>query len=106
MTLPDSPWRILRDVSRTSRAFSPKIALVCRGAYGDDLPPLDPLARIDDGLLGDAGSLVRTTELEELVRPKRPVALPDRDLVGRDLLHHAGLVGQHHVARVHRRTEL
>src|ERR1700691_1604915 len=39
MTLPDSPWGTFSDVSRTSRAFSPKIARSSRSSGVSSVSP-------------------------------------------------------------------
>ena len=43
MTVPDSPWGTLRDVSRTSRAFSPKMA---RSSFSSGVIGLSPFGVI------------------------------------------------------------
>ncbi|CAB4967503.1 unannotated protein [freshwater metagenome] len=71
-------------------------------AVGDDLALLDPLALVDDGLLVDARALVAAAELRQAVRPAGAVVVHDGDVVRRELLDDAGLLGQHDVTGVDR----
>ena len=73
---------------------------------GDHLV-LDDLVALDDQrLLVHRGALVRAPELLELVGAQVAGPLADHDLVGRDVLDRARLLGEHDVAGVHGRAEL
>ena len=68
MTLPDSPWGTLRLVSRTSRAFSPKIARSRRSSgvssvspFGRDLAD-EHVAGADLGADADDAAVVEVGE--------------------------------------------
>src|SRR5436190_291639 len=72
--IPSMPGGHTSDASRTSPAFSPKIArssfssgVSCVSPFGQDLPLVDLLAHADDRLLVDARVLVRPLELRHRV---------------------------------------
>src|SRR5258707_313307 len=98
MTLPDSPWGTFNDVSRTSRAFSPKIG---RRAVGEKVAFLHLLALDHARLLVDAGVLVRTAELRQPVPGGLAgAAVVDGDRVAGDLGDETVGGGLDHVGRV------
>ena len=78
-----------------------ELAMVDRGAVGQQVALLHPVARVDARALVDQRALVRAHELRELV-----LALADDDLLGVDVGDLAVLLGQDHVAGVERRAAL
>ncbi len=82
------------------------LAAVGRGTVGDHRADLEPVAGADDDALVVAVALVGPGELHDPVGLVGPVVVGDADQVGRDLLDHAGLGRQDHVAGVERRAVL
>ena len=73
---------------------------------GDDLAGLDPLARVHDRTLVGAGAVVGAGELAHPVGVPGAVVGHHGDVVGGDLLDHAGLVGDDDIAGVDRGAQL
>src|SRR4051794_361797 len=78
------------------------LGVVGAGAVGDDLADLDAVALVDDRLLVEARALVGAAELREAIRTTGAVVVHDGDVVGGELLHHTGLLGDDDVAGVDR----
>ncbi len=76
------------------------LAVFGGGAVGEDLALDDAVALVHDDLLVHRGALVRAGELVQAVRDVRAVVVGDRDVVGRQLLDDAVLLGLEHVAGV------
>ncbi len=77
------------------------LALIGRGAVGQDVALLHRHAGLDARLLVDERALVRPHVLVHVV-----LVVADDDLLGVDVVHGAGVAGQDDVARVDRRAAL
>ena len=71
------------------------------GTVGDDLTFGDLIALIHNGTLVDAGALVGTGELHQVVNFQCSFLGADGDLIGAHPLHNTVLLGQHHDAGIH-----